>query len=96
MSAVLLSFNKWLKPEQNYKAFRIGESAYYDLRRQLLDRPRSFGDSEESQLEAYFLRVEEIRQRVRDTEIDNFPGSDIPKVKEDITTALADGASRRS
>jgi len=81
MSAVLLSFQKWLKAEQNYKAFRIGESTYYDLRRQLLDRPRSFGDSEDSQLEAYFLRVEEVRQRVRDAEIDNFPGSEIPKVK---------------
>jgi len=80
-SAVLLSFQKWLKAEQNYKAFRLGESAYYDLRRQMLDRPRSFGETEDAQLETYFLQVEEIRRRVRDAEIDNFPGSDIPKVK---------------
>ena len=85
VSAILLSFHKWLKAEQNYKAFRIGESAYYDLRRQLLDRPSSFGDTEKTQLEAYFLRVEEIRQRVRDAEIDNFPGSEIPKVKPPST-----------
>jgi hypothetical protein len=80
-SAVLLSFQKWLKAEQNYKAFRLGESAYYDLRRQLLDRPRSFGETEDAQLESYFVQVEEIRRRVRDAEIDNFPGSEIPKVK---------------
>lgn len=79
-SAVLLSFQKWLKAEQNYKAFRLGESAYYDLRRQLLDRPRSFGETEDAQLESYFVQVEEIRRRVRDAEIDNFPGSEIPKV----------------
>ena len=51
MSAILLSFQKWLKAEQNYKAFRMGESTYYDLRRQLLDRPQSFGHTEEAQLE---------------------------------------------
>ena len=81
ISSVLLSFHKWLKAEQNYRAFRMGESTYYDLRRQLLDRPRSFGDTEHSHLEAYFLQVEEIRQGLRDAEIDNFPGSEIPKVK---------------
>lgn len=80
-AAVLLSFQKWLKAEQNYKAFRLGESAYYDLRRQLLDRPRSFGETEDAQLESYFVQVEEVRRRVRDAEIDNFPGSEVPKVK---------------
>ena len=75
-SAILLSFQRLLKVEQNYKAFRLGESSYYDLRRQMLDRPQSFGDSEPAQLEAYFLRVEEIRRRVRDAEIDNFPTAD--------------------
>ena len=80
-SAVLLSFHRWLKAEQNFKAFRLGESAYYDLRRQILDRPDSFGQDEASQLDIYFQRVEEIRRKVRDAEIDNFPGSEIPKVK---------------
>ena len=81
LSAVLLSFHKWLKVEQNYKAFRQAESAYYDLRRRILDRPRSFGETEEAQLDAYFAAVEEIRKKVRDAEIDNFPGSEIPKIK---------------
>lgn len=81
LSAVLLSFHKWLKVEQNYKAFRQGESAYYDLRRRMLDRPRSFGENEIEQLDGYFTAVEAIREKVRDAEIDNFPGSEIPKVK---------------
>ena len=80
-SAILLSFQKLLKVEQNYKAFRLGESSYYDLRRQVLDRPQSFGDSEPVQLEAYFLQVEDIRRRVRDAEIDNFPTSDVLSAK---------------
>ena len=32
-------------------------------------------------MDAYFAKVEEIRERVRDAEIDNFPGSELPKVK---------------
>ena len=81
LSAILLSFHKWLKVEQNFKAFRNGESAYYDLRRRMLDRPSSFGESEIEQLDEYFSAVEAIREKVRDAEIDNFPGSEIPKVK---------------
>ena len=80
-TAILLSFQKWLKAEQNYKAFRLGESSYYDLRRQILDRPLSFGDSEQVQLDAYFLQVEKLRRQVRDAEIDNFPSSDVPKAE---------------
>ena len=44
-SAILLSFQRLLKVEQNCTAFRLGESSYYDLRRQILDRPQSFGVS---------------------------------------------------
>lgn len=79
LCAVLLSFHQWLKVEQNFKAFRQGESAYYDLRRRMLDRPRSFGDTEEAQLDRYFSAVEELRQNIRDAEINNFPGSEVSK-----------------
>ena len=85
-TAILLSFQKWLKAEQNYKAFRLGESSYYDLRRQILDRPLSFGDSEQVQLDAYFLQVEKLRRQVRDAEIDNFPSSNVPKVESSAST----------
>ena len=85
-TAILLSFQKWLKAEQNYKAFRLGESSYYDLRRQILDRPLSFGDSEQVQLDAYFLQVEKLRRQVRDAEIDNFPSSNVPKAEPSAST----------
>lgn len=81
-NAVLLSFHRWLKTEQNYKAFRLAESTYYDMRRRLLDRPTSYGKSEDKQLDTYFAGVEAVRQRARDAEIDNFPGSELPTTRE--------------
>ena len=79
VSAILLSFHRWLKVEQNFKAFRQGESNYYDLRRRLLDRPMSFGNNETEQLASYFAEVERIRRNTRDAETDNFPSSELPK-----------------
>lgn len=78
-SAILLTFHQWLKVEQNYKAFRLGESNYYDLRRRLLDRPRTFGVSESEQLDLYLQEVEKIRKVTRDAEINNFPGAELSK-----------------
>ncbi|MBG1244714.1 hypothetical protein [Nostoc sp. NZL] len=72
-TAMLLSFYKGFKIESNLKAFRHGESEFYDLYRRLLDRPLSFGDTEAKQLESYFYEVELIRKYVRNAETDNFP-----------------------
>jgi len=72
-SAILGALHKSLKIENNYKAFRQGESEFYDAYRQLLDDPLSFGDTEESQLKKYFTTVEQLRKNVRNLEIDNFP-----------------------
>ncbi|WP_341527763.1 hypothetical protein WKK05_35700 [Nostoc sp. UHCC 0302] len=72
-TAILLSFHKGLKVESNLKAFRHGESEFYDLYRRLLDRPLSFGDTEDKQLDTYFTEVEIIRRYVRNAETDNFP-----------------------
>jgi hypothetical protein len=72
-TAILLSFHKGFKIENNLKAFRHGESEFYDLYRRLLDRPLSFGDTEEKRLENYFAEVETIRKYVRNAETDNFP-----------------------
>jgi len=71
--ALIIAFHKSLKVENNYKAFRLGESEFYDLYRQLLDTPLKFGDNESEQVENYFLRVEQIRKTVRNIEISNFP-----------------------
>ena len=72
-SAVMLGFHRALKVENNFKAFRYGESEFYDLYRRLLDRPTSFGDTEEEQIESYFVETEIIRKYVRAAETDNFP-----------------------
>ncbi len=49
-TALLIAFHRALKVENNYKAFRHGESEFYDLYRRLLDRPKSFGENEEEQI----------------------------------------------
>ena len=70
-TAVQLAFHRGLKVEDNLKAYRHGESEFYDLMRRLLDRPKSLGDSEAKQLEAYFREVARIRKFVRNAETDN-------------------------
>lgn len=72
-TALLIAFHRALKIENNFKAFRHGESEFYDLYRRLLDRPISFGATEEKQLETYFIEVENIRRAVRIAETDNLP-----------------------
>ena len=71
--ALLIGFHRGMKIENNYKAFRHGESEFYDLYRRLLDRPKTFGETEDVQLENYFSEAEKIRKIVRSAEIDNFP-----------------------
>lgn len=72
-TALLIAFHRALKIENNFKAFRHGESEFYDLYRRLLDRPKSFGETEEKQIENYFIEVENIRKAVRIAETDNLP-----------------------
>jgi len=81
-TALLIAFHRALKIENNFKAFRHGESEFYDLYRRLLDRPLSFGATEEKQLETYFIEVENIRRAVRIAETDNLPMIDDNKKKE--------------
>lgn len=80
-TALLIAFHRALKIENNFKAFRHGESEFYDLYRRLLDRPKSFAESEEMQLETYFVEVEKIRRAVRIAETDNLPIIDDAKKK---------------
>jgi hypothetical protein len=42
--ALALSFHKGLKVAEGMKAFRHGESEFYDLYRRLLDQPHTLGD----------------------------------------------------
>ena len=80
-SAIMLSFYRALKTERNYKAFRNGESEFYDLQRRLLDRPEAFcnarlvsrEDVQDLIIRNYFEKVEAIRRNVRAAETDSFP-----------------------
>lgn len=81
-AALLLLMVRTFRVEANYRAFRDGESSFYDLYRKMLDRPRAFGRTEEAQLRTYFEQVELARKFIRNAEIDNFPSV------EDLNSAL--------
>ena len=70
---LLLGFHRGLKVEERFKAFRHGESEFYDTYRRLLDRPEAFGDNEEEQIAKYFDEVQVIRRFVRSAETDSIP-----------------------
>jgi len=70
-TAVLLAFHKGLKVEDNLKAYRHGESEFYDLVRRLLDQPHTFGENQKEQIDVYFNEASRIRRFVRNAETDN-------------------------
>jgi hypothetical protein len=74
--ALLYALHKGLKIEDNYQNYRMGESEYYDIRRKLLDRPKTFGDNEESQINEYFQQVEFVRKEMRNREVGAVPSID--------------------
>lgn len=74
--ALALSFHKGLKVADGVKAFRHGESEFYDLYRRLLDRPFTLGDTEDIQIDTYFSEVERIRKFVRNAETESLPTID--------------------
>jgi hypothetical protein len=76
--ALILAFHRGLKVDQNFQAFRQGESDFYDLYRRLLDRPHAFGDNEPEQLDQYFRDVEVLRRQVRNAETENLPSAASP------------------
>jgi hypothetical protein len=82
-TALLLGFHKTFKVENNLKAFRHGESEFYDLYRRLLDQPETFGNTEDEQLKNYFNEVEIIRKYVRNAETDN-----LPMLTEEVKAAI--------
>lgn len=71
---LVTSLHKFFKVETNFKAFRLGESEFYDVYRGLLDNPRLFGETEDEQLITYFEKVSLIRKGVRSAETDTYAG----------------------
>lgn len=90
-TAILLAFHRGFKVEDNFKAFRLGESEFYDTYRRILDQPNSFGGTHEEQIQNYFKQVEEIRKFVRNAETDNFPTVDdkVSKKVQESTNNLS-------
>lgn len=84
-TALLLAFHRGLKVAERFKAFRHGESEYYDLYRRFLDRSEKFGPDETTQITKYFEETEMIRKFVRNAETDSLPS--IEDVKEQMTKA---------
>jgi hypothetical protein len=74
--SLIAGLHKFFKAEINFKAFRQGESEFYDVYRRLLDDPGSFGGSEEDQITKYFSEVSLIRKQVRNAETDTYAGLD--------------------
>ena len=71
--ALALSFHRGMKVSESMKAFRHGESEFYDLYRRLFDRPHLLGETEDVQIDRYFSEVERIRKFVRNAETDSIP-----------------------
>ncbi|MBB4920186.1 hypothetical protein [Streptosporangium saharense] len=72
-AALTLGLSRSFRVEAHYRAFRNGESDFYDLYRRMLDRPEVFGVTEGDQVKKYLEQVEMVRRVVRAAETDNFP-----------------------
>ena len=93
-TGILLAFHRALKVDANFKAFRYGESEFYDTYRRMLDRPDSFGPTEDIQLATYFDAVENVRKYIRNAEIDNLPT--IEQVKSQLDSEHASPTDKKS
>jgi hypothetical protein len=92
-SAILLTVHRTFKVHENYRAFREGESNFYDTYRRMLDRPNTFGKTEEEQISSYYDNVENLRKFVRNSEIDNTPS--IEQVKSQVQNEALDSSSKK-
>ena len=78
-TAVLLALHRGFKIEDNYKAFRHGESEYYDLYRRLLDSTLLKDQEVNEAITEYIAETETIRRFVRNAETSNLPTLDEAK-----------------
>lgn len=76
-TGLIVALNRGFKAEELFRKFRQSESEFYDIRRRLLDRPETFGGSEEERLSRYFEATEKIRIAGRDAETSNFPTTNL-------------------
>ncbi|MEM8835113.1 MAG: hypothetical protein AAGD00_04755 [Planctomycetota bacterium] len=83
-TASLFALHRALRVEEHYKAYRQGESEFYDMYRRMLDRPYSFGGSEQDQVDAYLEQAEQHRRLVRNAEVNMTPS--IEQIRADISS----------
>lgn len=81
-TASLFALHRALKIEEHYKAYRLGESNFFDMYRRMLDRPETFGESESEQIARYIETAEKHRRLIRNTEIDITPS--IETIRNDV------------
>jgi hypothetical protein len=86
-AALLLALSRAFRVERNYRTYRHGESEFYDAYRRLLDRPPSFGRTEDARLKNYFEQVELVRRFTRTAETDNFPSVEEVVQPDSVTPA---------
>jgi hypothetical protein len=60
-AGLLLVIQRWLSPDQIYRALRQSEVNYADLWRDFLTRPQAYGDSETGQIDAFLEKAHELR-----------------------------------
>lgn len=71
LTATLMAFHRGFKVEDNFKAFRHGESEFYDIYRRMLDDPKSYGKDFDSQFKKYAADVATLRRFIRNAETNN-------------------------
>jgi hypothetical protein len=74
-TGLIVAVNRSYSAEELFRSYRQCESDFYDLRRRMLDRPHTFGRTQEEQLDKYFELVEHIRKTGRDAETKHFPSA---------------------
>lgn len=67
-TGVVVALAQAFKSEELYRGFRLCESDYYDLTRQLLDHPAKDEKAREAQVDAYLEKVYRIRDLGRHVE----------------------------
>ncbi len=78
-TALLLAFHRLLKPDRTFQGFRQIESGYYDLIRDMLDRPYLVEDPEKKmpRIDNYIEKVKRFRLDARRMETqESFPALD--------------------
>ncbi|MDX2163245.1 MAG: hypothetical protein SF162_18145 [bacterium] len=89
-TAVLLAFHRLFKPDNGHQEWRKVESAYYDLLRDMLDRPYLIDRDETKRLDVYIEKVKQLRAEGRRVEFaQGFPVLDTAAAAQAVQQVAA-------